>query len=156
MVHRPISEKFSGGLGLHRIENNGTTDGRRDGIPARDFEYSFTGPEATLGFAQPIVQDGDKALAFAASGTFGYYMVNDTAGFISELSDTSGYTWDVGCVGVIGSIQVKGGYRQMYVNDSIWSIDQINLGDSNSPPERRVVDANETFSGFYLEISKGF
>ena len=156
MIHRPFAEKFTAGLGIHRIENDGSTDGRRDGIPARDFKYSFTGPEATLGFAQPLMSDGDQLLAASVSGTMGYYMVDDTAGFISEIDDTGGYTWDAGVVAVLRKFHIKAGYRTMYINDSIWSIDQISLGNGQERGNRRVVKASETFSGFYGEVSYAF
>ena len=152
MVQYAFENRLSLGLGLHRIDNEGTTDGGRDNRGRKDFEYSFTGPEGTVGYSHPLVMREDLYFAATASGTMGWYLVDDTAGFLTDIEDTPGFAVDVGVAAAWKQWRAKIGYRWLYIDDSIWSIDRIEpVGDGEL--EREVVDASETFKGVYVEVS---
>jgi hypothetical protein len=162
-VQRFYDNGLSLGVGLHRIENEGKTDGGqggpggRPGGGARSIEYSFTGPELSGGYAHPIIQHEDMLAALAFSGTMGFYMADDTAGFISAMDDAPGYAADAGLVVVKGPWHFRVGYRLLYIDDTLWSEDRLERAQGQGDSlERTVVDANETFKGAYLEISHTF
>ena len=155
MLQHTLPNRVSLGLGVHRIENDGTTDGGRDGVPARDFSYSFTGPEVTAGYVIPVHQGESLTVGIAGSGTFGFYFEDKTTGFVSALDDAPGYSLDGGCVAVWQQVQVKFGYRYTYIDDSVFSLDRIILKPTGQLEAREQVDASETFQGFYLELSMG-
>ena len=154
LAARSFADYFSASLGLHYIDNEGSTEGTGRNLRGQDFSYSFTGPEISLGAAWPVFQSDDWATAIAASGTFGYYMVDDTTGFDSTIDDTAGYTGDIGLVTLWRDMEIKLGYRILHINDSIWSIDRIT--EVNGGFERERVETSETFDGMYLEIGYSF
>ena len=154
MVQRNVYENLSVGLGIHRIDNDGTTNGGRGrGNPNRDFSYSFTGPEVTAGYLLPLYKTEEVYTGLSISGTAGYYFENATAGFISGMDDTPGFALDAGLAAVWNKLQFKGGYRYLYIDDSVWSIDRLDVEPDGRIREREIVEAKETFQGFYLEVS---
>jgi|GEM_PF-3967451 len=155
LAERRLNNYSAASLGLHYIDNEGSTEGTGRGIERQDFEYSFTGPEATIGAGYPLWQGNAVTLAGAASGTFGYYLVDDTTGFNSAIDDTPGYTFDLGLVAMSERLSVKAGYRQLHINDSIWSINRIRQSPDGTI-EQEIVDTSETFKGFYLELNYDF
>lgn len=155
MLQYSFANNVSLGAGIHRISNEGTTDGRRDGRGAQSYSYDFTGPEFTLGYAYPFYQRDQLVVAATTSATMGWYLIDDTAGFTTALEDTPGYAFDLGFAAIWDSWQAKLGYRWLYVDDTIWSIDNIEPADGGAL-ERTVVDASETYQGAYLELSWNF
>jgi len=164
LAERRLNNYSAASLGLHYIDNEGSTEGQGRGIERQDFEYSFTGPEATLGAGYPIWQGtlrndrlglGDITIAGAASGTLGYYLVDDTTGFNSAMDDTPGYTFDLGLVALGERSSFKVGYRELYIDDSIWSINRITQ-NPDGEIDQEIVDTNETFKGFYVELNVDF
>ncbi|NKB23540.1 MAG: hypothetical protein GKR87_04000 [Kiritimatiellae bacterium] len=48
---------------------------------------------------------------------------------------------------------MKAGYRYLYIDDSVFSLDRIILSDNGQVSQRELVETSEMFKGFYVELS---